>query len=237
MQNRFFILDAMALIYRAYFAMIRSQRITSNGVNTSAAFGFINFLYDILQKEKPTHIAVCIDSMTPTFRHEEYEEYKANREKMPEEIASNLPYIREIISAFNIQLIERPGFEADDLIGTLATKASQLDDFEIFIVTPDKDLSQVVNDKVKLFKPAHGKTPQEILDVAAVCEKYNVSDPKQVIDYLGLVGDSSDNIPGVSGIGPVAAKKLIGEFGTIENIIAKVDKIKNNSLSQTQRYC
>ena len=158
MQNRFFILDAMALIYRAYFAMIRSQRITSNGVNTSAAFGFINFLYDILQKEKPTHIAVCIDSMTPTFRHEEYEEYKANREKMPEEIASNLPYIREIISAFNIQLIERPGFEADDLIGTLATKASQLDDFEIFIVTPDKDLSQVVNDKVKLFKPAHGKT-------------------------------------------------------------------------------
>ena len=230
MQNRFFILDAMALIYRAYFAMIRSQRITSNGVNTSAAFGFINFLYDILQKEKPTHIAVCIDSMTPTFRHEEYEEYKANREKMPEEIASNLPYIREIISAFNIQLIERPGFEADDLIGTLATKASQLDDFEIFIVTPDKDLSQVVNDKVKLFKPAHGKTPQEILDVAAVCEKYNVSDPKQVIDYLGLVGDSSDNIPGVSGVGPVAAKKLIGEFGTIENIIANVDKIKNNSL-------
>lgn len=228
--NRLFLLDAMALIYRAYYAMANNQRMTSKGFNTSASFGFINYLYDLLQKEKPTHIAVCIDSIVPTFRHEEFEAYKANREKMPEDIATNIPYIKRIVSAFNIQLIECPGYEADDLIGTIAKKASKLGSYEIFIVTPDKDLGQIVDDNIRIYKPSKGKNPHEILDRQAVCEKFGVPDTKFVIDYLGLVGDSSDNIPGVSGVGPVAAKKLINEFGTIENIIQNIPNIKNLSL-------
>ena len=228
--NRLFLLDAMALIYRAYFAMLHSKRITSNGTNTSAAFGFINYLYDILQKEKPTHIGVCIDSFAPTFRHQEYEQYKANREKIPEDIVSNLPYIRSIISAFNIPLIECAGYEADDIIGTIASHTSKTGQFKVYIVTPDKDLCQIVDDNVNIYKPAHGKNVMEIIDKQGVCEKFGIKTPKQVIEYLGLVGDAVDNIPGVTGIGPVAAKKLLTEFDTIDNIIANADSIKNDNI-------
>ncbi|MDD3151749.1 MAG: DNA polymerase I [Bacteroidales bacterium] len=227
--RKLFLLDAMALIYRAYFALQKSPRITSSGVNTSAAFGFTNFLHELIKKEKPTHIAVCIDSQKPTFRHEEYENYKANRPPMPEEIASNLPFVKSIVKALNIPLIACEGYEADDIIGTIAVKAGS-EDFEVFMVTPDKDFGQLVNDNIKIYKPPYGKTPAEIIGKEQVCEKYGLNNTLQMKDYLGLVGDTSDNIPGVNGVGPVAAKKLLAEYGSVENIVENIQNIKNPSL-------
>ena len=230
MTKQLYLLDAMALIYRGYFAMAHSQRVTSKGFNTSAIFGFTNALYEIMHNHEMTHVAICFDSNAPTFRHEEYSDYKAGREPIPDDIVSNLPYIRMMLNALNIKIVEKPGFEADDLIGTLATKAGQTGEFKVVVVTPDKDLCQIVDENISILKPAHGKTPAEILDVKAVNEKFGVKNPKQVIDYLGLVGDTSDNIPGVKGIGPVAAKKLLSEFDTIENIISNIQKIKNDNV-------
>ncbi|MDL2228472.1 DNA polymerase I [Odoribacter sp. OttesenSCG-928-L07] len=229
--SKLYLFDAMALIYRAYFAFQRNPRITSTGINTSAAFGFTTYLYEIIKKEKPTHLAVCFDSQKPTFRHEQYEQYKANRSAMPEDIASNIPYIKEILAALNVPMVICQGFEADDIIGTIATKACK-EGYEVFMVTPDKDFGQIVNDCIKMYKPAYGNNPAEILDEQKVCEKFGLKNTRQMIDYLGLVGDSSDNIPGVPGVGPVGAKKLLDEFDNIENIIANADQIKNQSLRQ-----
>lgn len=231
-----FLLDAMALIYRSFFAFQKTPRITSSGLNTSAAFGFTSFLIDLIKKERPSHLAVCIDSQKPTFRHEEYEQYKATRSKMPEEIASNIPFIKSILSAMNIPLIECAGYEADDIIGTLSKKGSE-QNYNVFMVTPDKDLGQLVNDRVSMYKPAHGKTPAEILGPKEICEKFGIKSPVQMIDYLGLVGDSSDNIPGVSGVGPVAAKKLLDQFNDIETIISNTDSIKNQALKTKIENC
>ncbi|MDR2083788.1 MAG: DNA polymerase I [Bacteroidales bacterium] len=230
-KSKLYLFDAMALIYRAYFAFQKNPRITSTNINTSAAFGFTTYLYELIKKEHPTHLAVCFDSQKPTFRHEKYEQYKANRSAMPEDIASNIPYIKEILTAFNIPIVVCEGYEADDIIGTIATKACK-EGYEVFMVTPDKDFGQLVNDCIKMYKPAYGKNPTEILGEKEVCEKFGLKNTRQMIDYLGLVGDSSDNIPGVPGVGPVGAKKLLDEFDNIENILENTDKIKNQTLKQ-----
>lgn len=229
--KRLFLIDAMALIYRSYYALIKSPRITSTGINTSATFGFTNFLLDLINKEKPTHLAVCTDTFAATFRHEAYEDYKANREAMPEDIANNLPFIQELLKGFNIPLIYCDGYEADDIIGTIAKKAEK-DGYEVFMVTPDKDFCQLVTKNIKVYKPAYGRNPFKILGEKEVCEKYGLKNTLQMIDYLGLIGDASDNIPGVKGVGPVSAKKLLSKYDNIENILDNVENIKNKSLKQ-----
>lgn len=223
--KKLFLLDAYALIYRAYYAFIKNPRINSKGLNTSAIFGFINTLEDVLKRENPTHIAVVFDPSGPTFRHEMYEQYKANREETPEDIRKAVPIIKEVIEAYNIPVIQVSGFEADDVIGTLATKASKMG-YEVFMMTPDKDYGQLVNEHCFMFKPKFGGNDYEVLGIEEVKAKFKLDNPLQVIDYLGLVGDSSDNIPGCPGVGPVAAEKLLKEFGSIENLLQNTDKLK-----------
>jgi DNA polymerase I len=227
--KKLFLLDAMALVYRAYYALNKNPRINSRGLNTSAALGFVNTLYDVLKNEKPTHIAVAFDSFAPTLRHDEFSYYKANREEMPEDIAVNLPYIRRLIGAFRIPLIEMEGYEADDIIGTLALKASE-ENFTTYMMTPDKDFGQLVGENVFIYKPARSGEKPEILGIQEVCAKYSLSHPEQLIDLLGLWGDASDNIPGIPGVGEVTAKKLLAEFGSIENLIEHAAEIKNEKL-------
>lgn len=214
----------MALIYRAYFAYGQNPRITSKGVNTSAIFGFTQLLFDVIQKDAPTHLAVAFDTSAPTFRHEKFNDYKAHREEMPDGIRSALPYIKEIIQNFGIPLIEKDGFEADDLIGTLAKKAEK-NGYHVYMMTSDKDYAQVVSPHIFLYKPARQGNPPEILDPAKVCEQWNISEPSLVADVLGLWGDAVDNIPGVAGIGEKSAKELVGSFGTIENIFENLTKV------------
>ena len=216
--KKLFLLDAYALIYRAYYALIRSPRITSDGFNTSAVFGFCNTLQDVLKKENPTHIAVCFDPHGPTFRHEMYPEYKANREAQPEDISLSVPIIKEIVEAYNIPVFEMPGYEADDVIGTLARKASA-QGFTTYMMTPDKDYGQLVDDRILMYRPSLRGEGFEIRGVAEVCAKYEIERPEQVIDLLALEGDSIDNIPGCPGVGPKTAVKLIKEYGTIENML------------------
>ncbi len=223
--RRLFLLDAMALIYRAYFAMSKNPRINSKGLNTSAILGFTNTLHELLQKEKPTHIAVAFDSYAPTIRHKEFAEYKATRDAMPEDLAASLPWIRKIIEAFNIPVIEMEGYEADDLIGTVAKQAEK-DGFEVFMMTPDKDFGQLVSEKVKIYKPARMGNGVEILGVDEVCARYGIERPEQLIDILALWGDASDNIPGIPGIGEKTASKLIGDYGSVEALLANVSAIK-----------
>lgn len=225
MEKKLFLLDAYALIYRAYYALIRTPRITTTGFNTSAIFGFYNTLDEILRKEKPSHIAVCFDPPGPTFRHEAYAEYKANREKQPEDISSAVPYIKDILSAKGIPYIEIKGFEADDIIGTLSRKAEKAG-FITYMMTPDKDFGQLVTDKILMYKPSLKGQDFEIRDVERIKEKYGIQSPAQVIDMLALEGDSIDNIPGCPGIGPKTSRKLIQEFGSVENLIASVNKLK-----------
>lgn len=224
-QKKLFLLDAMALIYRAYFAFSKNPRITSYGMNTSAIFGFANSLYDVLKNEKPTHIAVAFDSFAPTLRHAEFEEYKAHREKMPEDIALALPYIRRLLKGFQIPVLEKEGYEADDIIGTLAKKAESLG-FVTYMMTPDKDFGQLVSDRTFIYKPGRMGNPAEILGVEDIRKKYDIEHPSQVIDILGLWGDVSDNIPGIPGIGEVIAKKLISQYGTIENLFEHSHELK-----------
>jgi DNA polymerase-1 len=223
--KKLFLLDAYALIYRAYYAFIKNPRINSKGLNTSAIYGFINTLEDVLRRETPTHIAVVFDPSGPTFRHEMYEKYKANREETPEDIRKAVPIIKKLIEAYNIPVIQVPGFEADDVIGTLATKASNTG-FEVFMMTPDKDYGQLVNEHAFIYKPKFGGNDYEVLGIEEVKKKFDLDNPMQVIDYLGLVGDTSDNIPGCPGVGPVAATKLLKEFGSIENLLQNSDKLK-----------
>jgi DNA polymerase-1 len=224
--NRLFLLDGMALIYRAHFALIRSPIYTSNRVNTSALFGFTNTLLDLLEKQAPTHLAVAFDTSDPTPRHEIYPEYKANRDEMPEDLALQLPHVKRLVEAFNIPVIECPGWEADDIIGTLAKKAEALGNFETYMVTPDKDFAQLVTDTTRIYKPGRQGSEAEILDRAAICENWMVEDPIQTIDILGLWGDASDNIPGVPGIGEKTAKKLVAQFGSVEKLLESTDQLK-----------
>lgn len=224
-KNRLLLLDAYALIYRAYYAFIRFPRIDSKGRNTSAIFGFVNTLEDVLRNANPTHIAVGFDPAGPTFRHEEYKEYKAQRDATPEVIKESIPYIKEIINAYNIPILEVPGFEADDVIGTLAKKMDK-DRFDVYMMTSDKDYGQLTEPSIYIYRPKYGGNDYEILNDKNVIEKYGISDPSQVIDLLGLMGDSSDNIPGCPGIGEKTALKLLNQFGTIENLLENTDKLK-----------
>ena len=223
--GKLFLLDAYALIYRAYYAFIRMPRINSKGQNTSAIFGFVNSLEDILTKEKPEYIGVVFDPKGGTFRNRIYPEYKAQRQETPEDIRFSIPYIKEILVAYNIPVIEIEDYEADDVIGTLAKRFSS-ETTEVFMMTPDKDYGQLVDDHIYMYRPPTGKNPLEILGPKEVCAKYGISNQLQVIDLLGLMGDASDNIPGCPGVGEVRAKKLIQEFDTIENLLESTDKLK-----------
>lgn len=222
--KRLFLIDAYALIYRSYYAFIKNPRINSRGENTSAILGFVNTLEDILRRENPTHIAVGFDPQGPTFRHEVYERYKAQREETPEAIRFAVPIIKEIINAYRIPIIEVAGFEADDVIGALAQKAEQAG-FETYMMTPDKDYGQLVTEHTFMYRPRFGGD-YEILGVGQICEKYGISSPKQVIDILGLMGDAADNIPGCPGVGEKTAVKLIQEFGDIDTLLANTHKLK-----------
>ncbi|MEI7897288.1 MAG: DNA polymerase I [bacterium] len=229
--KKLFLLDAMALIYRAYFAFNKNPRLSSKGVNTSAIFGFANVLLDLLKKEKPTHIGVAFDTMAPTVRKVGFEAYKAHRQETPEDIINSLPYIHELIEGFNIPTLFVDGYEADDVIGTLAKQAEK-NGFVTYMMTSDKDFGQLVSDNIFIYKPGKFGSDVEILGVKEVCEKFSISRPEQVIDILGLWGDASDNIPGIPGVGEVTAKKLLAEFDSVENLIANADKISNEKLRQ-----
>ncbi len=223
--KKLFLLDAFALIYRSYYAFIRNPRFNSKGVNTSATLGFTNTLVQLLETEDPHSIAVVFDVSAPTFRHEMFKEYKANREEMPEDLRKSIPYIRKIIEAFNIPIIEKEGFEADDVIGTLAQKAKSAG-FNTYMMTPDKDYAQLVDEKVSMYKPGRQGDTAEIWGTEEVKKNFGIENTQQVIEILGLTGDSADNIPGCPGIGPKTAEKLIAEFGTIEGIYQNIDKLK-----------
>ena len=235
MSSRLFLLDAMALIYRAYFAMNKNPRISSKGLNTSAVLGFANTLYDIIKNEKPTHIGVAFDSFAPTLREAEFAEYKAQRESMPEDIATSLPYIRRLIEGFKIPILELPGYEADDIIGTLALKAEK-EGFTTFMVTSDKDFGQLVSDMTFIYRPPRMGNKAEILGVKEVCQRYQIQRPEQLIDILGLWGDASDNIPGIPGIGEKRAIELVSQFGSMENMLANTDKLQGKIRENVEAF-
>lgn len=232
--KRLFLLDAYALIYRAYYGLIKNPRINSKGVNTSAIFGFVNTLEEVLRKENPTHIAVGFDPAGPTFRHEAFEQYKAQREETPEVIRQSVPVIKEIIRAYNIPLIEVTGYEADDVIGTLAKEAEKAG-FDTYMMTPDKDYGQLVSPHIFIYKPLFGGN-FEVRGVEEVTAKYGIERPEQVIDILGLMGDASDNIPGCPGIGEKTAMKLVQEFGSIENLLAGTEKLKGATKTKIESH-
>ena len=223
--EKLFLLDAYALIYRAYYALIKNPRINSKGFNTSAILGFINTLEDVIKKENPTHIGIAFDPKGPTFRHEAYEEYKAQREETPEVIRESVPVIKEFIKAYNIPIFEVPGYEADDVIGTLAKQAEKRG-IITYMMTPDKDYGQLVSDTTFIYRPKYGDKEFEVMGTERVKEKFGIDNTLQVIDLLGLMGDSSDNIPGCPGVGEKTAQKLIAEFGSIENLLDNTDKLK-----------
>lgn len=225
MQKKLFLLDAFALIFRAYYALIRNPRITSKGKNTNAQFGFTNALFELINKEKPTHIAVCFDVAGKTERHTDFEDYKANRQEAPEDLLAAIPDIKKIIEGFNIPVIGVEGYEADDVIGTLAWQAHD-SGYEVFMVTPDKDYGQLVRDGINIYKPGYQGGDVEIMGPKEVCEKWNIDRVDQVVDILGLMGDAVDNIPGIAGVGEKTAAKLLKEYGTLENVLANADNIK-----------
>ena len=233
--NRLFLLDAYALIYRSYFAFINAPRVNSKGLNTSTMLGFVNTLEEILKKEKPTHIAIAFDMKGPTFRHDMFPEYKAHRDEMPEDIRKSIPYIREIIKGYQIPVLEKEGFEADDVIGTLA-KTAEKAGFQVFMVTPDKDYAQLVSENIFMYKPKRMGNEMEILGVEQVCENFQISNPLQVIDVLGLMGDTADNIPGCPGIGPKTAMKLVGEFGSVDGVYQNIDKLKGKQKESLEQF-
>ncbi|GAA4351007.1 DNA polymerase I [Hymenobacter saemangeumensis] len=233
--KKLFLLDAFALIYRSHFAFSKNPRINSKGMNTGAVLGFTNTLVEVLQKEKPSHIGVCFDAAKKTFRHDQFAEYKAQRQAMPEDIGVAIPYIKKIIQAFHIPILMMDGFEADDVIGTLAQKAEK-EDFEVFMMTPDKDYCQLVTDKIKIYRPAFMGNAAEVLDVDHVLKRFEIERVEQVIDILGLQGDASDNIPGIPGIGEKTAKTLIQKYGSVENLIANVDELKGKQQENVRNF-
>jgi len=233
--KKLFLLDGMALIYRAHFALSKSPRFTSGGMNTSAVMGFTNTLLDVLKKEKPTHMAVVFDTEAPTERHTDYEHYKAHREAMPEDLSKALPYVVKLILGFNIPVITSDGYEADDIIGTLAKKAEQKG-YQVYCMTPDKDFAQLVSDNIRIYKPARMGNEMEILGVKEVLEKWEIERVEQVIDILGLWGDAVDNIPGIPGIGEKTAKSLIKQYGSMENIIAHSHELKGKQRENVEQF-
>jgi DNA polymerase-1 len=227
MAKKVFLLDAMALIFRAYYALIRNPRLTTKGRNTNAQFGFTNTLADLINNQKPSHMAICFDTAAPTERHTDFEDYKANRQDAPEDILSAIPDIKRIIQGFNIPILEVDGYEADDVIGTLS-KQGEKEGYEVYMVTPDKDFGQLVSENIKIYKPGYQGGDPEILGPKEVCEKWDIQSTNQVVDLLGLMGDSVDNIPGVAGVGQKTASKLLTEYGSLENILENADKIKGS---------
>lgn len=223
--DKLFLLDAYALIYRAYYALIKNPRINSKGFNTSAVLGFVNTLEDVLKKENPTHIGVAFDPSGPTFRHEAFEQYKAQREETPEAIRLSVPIIKDIIRAYRIPVLEVPGYEADDVIGTLATEAGK-QGIQTYMMTPDKDYGQLVSENVFMYRPKYGDKEFDVMGIEEVKAKFNIESPLQVIDMLGLMGDSSDNIPGCPGVGEKTAQKLIAQYGSIENLLSHSNELK-----------
>jgi DNA polymerase-1 len=224
-RKKLFLLDGMALVYRAYFAFSQNPRITTYGFNTSAIFGYVNTVLDVLKREKPSHLGVSFDTAAPTVRHIEYEAYKAHREEMPEDISKALPYIMKITEAMHIPILTLDGYEADDIIGTLAKKA-ELQGFDVFMMTPDKDFGQLVSEHIFIYKPARLGNDFEIMGVPEVLKKWEITDVKQVIDILGMWGDAVDNIPGIPGIGEKTAKLLVQKYGSIENLLANTHELK-----------
>jgi DNA polymerase-1 len=225
MDKKLFLLDAFALIFRAYYALARSPRVTSTGKNTNAQFGFLNALMDLINNQKATHLAVCFDTKDKTERHDDFAAYKANRQETPEDILTAVPDIKRMLKAFNIPIIEVPGYEADDIIGTLSVQASKAG-YDVYMVTPDKDYGQLVNDKVFMYKPASGFSKAEVLGVKEILEKWDIERVDQVIDILGMMGDAVDNIPGIKGVGEKTAVKFLKEYGTLEDVLENADKIK-----------
>ena len=223
--DKLFLLDAYALIYRAYYAFIKNPRINSKGFNTSAVLGFVNTLEEVLKKENPTHIGVAFDPAGPTFRHEAFEQYKAQREETPEAIRLSVPVIKDILRAYRIPILEVPGYEADDVIGTLATEAGRQGIYT-YMMTPDKDYGQLVSDHVFMYRPKYGDKDFDVMGVEEVKAKFDIQSPAQVIDMLGLMGDASDNIPGCPGVGEKTAQKLIAQFGSVENLLANTGQLK-----------
>lgn len=234
-EKSLFLLDGMALVYRAHFAFISRPIVNSKGLVTSAIFGFTNTLLDILQNQKPTHLAVAFDTEAPTARHTAFPAYKAQRDEMPEDLSRALPYVKDLLRAFNIPILELDGYEADDLIGTLARRAKQ-EGFTTHMVTPDKDFGQLVDDKTCIYKPGRQGSDTEILGPAEVCARWGIQRPDQVIDILGLMGDTSDNIPGIPGIGEKTAAKLIAEFGSLEALLASTDKLKGKQKENVEKF-
>jgi len=225
MEKKVFLLDAFALVFRAYYALIRAPRITSKGKNTNAQFGFTNTLVELINKQKPSHMAVCFDTSAPTERHTDFADYKANRQETPEDISTAVPDIKKIIEGFNIPVIAVDGYEADDVIGTLAKKAEKAG-YEVYMVTPDKDYGQLVSKKIKIYKPAYQGNDVEIMGPEEVCAKWNIKDVSQVVDMLGMMGDAVDNIPGIPGVGEKTAAKFLAEYGSLENTLKNADNIK-----------
>jgi len=233
--KKLFLLDAYALIYRAHFAFTKNPRINSKGHNTSVPFGFTNTLLEVIQKQKPTHLAVAFDTSAPTFRDEIFTEYKATRQETPEDIRSSLPIVKEILKGFNIPILALDGYEADDIIGTLAKRAEQ-EGFDVYMMTPDKDFGQLVTDKVKLYKPAYMGNAVDVLGPKEVCEKWDIENVSQVIDILGLQGDASDNIPGIPGVGPKTAAELLKKYKTVEGVIAHAAELKGKQKERVEEF-
>ncbi|MEX0882825.1 MAG: DNA polymerase I [Cyclobacteriaceae bacterium] len=233
--KKLFLLDAMALIYRAHFAFSKNPRINSKGLNTGVMLGFTNTLLEVLEKEKPTHIAVVFDTHAPTFRHEQFEAYKANRQEQPEDIEVAIPWVKQIVKAFNIPTLELDGFEADDIIGTLAKKAERTS-FVVYMMTPDKDYGQLVEDHIYLYKPSFMGNAVDIMGPKEICSKWDIEDVDQVRDILGLMGDAVDNIPGIPGIGAKTAVKLLKQFGSIEELIKSTDQLKGKQKENVENF-
>ncbi len=234
-EKKLFLLDAYALIYRAHFAFTKNPRINSKGHNTSVPFGFTNTLLEVIQKQKPTHIAVAFDTAAKTFRDEIFKEYKATRQETPEDIRHGIPTVKEIIRGFNIPILEMDGYEADDIIGTIATQAATKG-FVVYMMTPDKDFGQLVKENVLLYKPAYMGNAVDVLGPKEVCEKWDIENVSQVIDILGLQGDSSDNIPGIPGIGPKTAADLLKQFKTVEGVIAHAGELKGKQKERVEQF-
>jgi len=224
-EKKLFLLDAFALVFRAYYALIRNPRVTSKGKNTNAQFGFTNTLVELLNKQKPTHMAVCFDTSAPTERHTDFADYKANRQETPEDISAAVPDIKKIIEGFNIPVVAIDGYEADDVIGTLSKQAEKAG-YEVYMVTPDKDYGQLVSKKIKIYKPAYQGGDVDIMGPEEVCAKWNIKSVDQVIDMLGMMGDAVDNIPGIPGVGEKTAAKFLAEYGSLENTLKNADNIK-----------
>src|SRR5476651_407811 len=233
--KKLFLLDGMALIYRAHFALSKTPRFTSGGLNTSAVMGFTNTLLEVLKKENPTHMAVVFDTSAPTERHTDFAAYKAHRESMPEDLSAALPYIFKLILGFNIPVITSDGYEADDIIGTLAKKA-EAKGYQVYCMTPDKDFAQLVSENIRIYKPGRQGNDMEILGVKEVLEKWEIERVEQVIDILGLWGDAVDNIPGIPGVGEKTAKSLIKQYGSVEEIIAHADELKGKLQENVKQY-